>query len=116
MLTLCPGNYGVLSRMQPTSCLGPWIRAAATGQDGTRAVEQISLLRAIRKRSSGSQPSASGIRHARMTDGYETQTPPGISTPDIVAPAGGTTRVRPAGVGTAMRSASLITAVCSLCR
>lgn len=47
-----------------------------------------------------------------MTDGQKTRTPPGILTPDIVVPDGGTTRVRPAGVGTAMRSASLITAVC----
>ena len=46
-----------------------------------------------------------------MTDGHETRTPPGILTPDIVAPDGGTTRVRPAGVGTAIRSASLTTAV-----
>ncbi len=88
-----------------------WNRAGATGQEGTRAAEQISLLKTIRKGSSGSQSSASGIRHDPMTDRHETRTPPGILAPDIVAPDGGTTRVRPAGVGTAMRSASLITAV-----
>ena len=111
MLTLCPGSYAVLSRMQPANCLRPWIRAGATGQEGIRVVEQRSLLKVIRKRSSGLQLSASGIRHERMTDGHERRTPPGISTPDIVTPDGGTTRVRPAGVGTAMRSASLTTAV-----
>ena len=114
MLTLCPGNYVVLSRMQPANCLRLWIRAGAIGQEGIRAVEQRSLLKVIRKRSSGSQLSASGIRHEKMTGGHERQTPPGISTPDIVAPDGGTMRVRPTGDGTAMRSASLTTAVCSL--
>jgi hypothetical protein len=98
--------------MQPANCLTSWIRAGATGQEGIRAVEERSLLKTIRKGSSGSQLPASGIRHERLTDEHETRTPPGISTPDIVAPDGGTTRVRPAGVGTAMRSASLITAVC----
>ena len=113
MLTLCPGNYAVLSRMQPANCLKPWIRAGATGQEGTRAVEQRSLLKMIRKGSSGSQLSASGFRHEKKkTNEHETRTPPGILMPDIVAPDNGTTRVRPAGVGTAMRRASLTTAVC----
>jgi hypothetical protein len=98
--------------MRPANCLRPWIRAGATAQEGTRAVEERSLLKTIRKGSSGSQLSASGIKHERMMHGHETRTPPGILTPDIVAPDGGTTRVRPAGVGTAMRSASLTTAVC----
>jgi hypothetical protein len=43
--------------------------------------------------------------------GHETLTPPGIRTPDITAPDGGTTRGRPAGIVTAMRSVSLMTAV-----
>ena len=51
-----------------------------------------------------------------MAEARETRTPPGILTPDIVAPDDGTTRARPAGAGTAMRSASLITAVCSFRR
>jgi hypothetical protein len=37
-----------------------------------------------------------------------------MSTPDITAPDGGTTRVRPAGIAVAIRSVSLITAVCSI--
>ena len=116
MLTLCPCNYAVLSRMRPNNCLRTWIRAGATAQDGTRAVEERSLLKTIRKGNSGSQLSASGIRHVRMMDGHETRTPPGTLTPDIVAPGDGTTRVRPAGVGTPIRSASLTTAVCLFCR
>jgi hypothetical protein len=41
-----------------------------------------------------------------------TPTPPGIRTPEITAPDGGTTRGGPAGVDTERRSVSLITAVC----
>ena len=41
------------------------------------------------------------------------QTPPGIQTPEIIAPAGGTTRGGPAGVAVERRSVSLMTAVCS---
>ena len=37
-----------------------------------------------------------------------------MSTPDITAPDDGTTRGRPAGIATAMRSVSLITAVCHI--
>jgi hypothetical protein len=44
----------------------------------------------------------------------ETRTPPGILTPEITAPGGGTTRGRPAGVGAARRNVSLMTAVCSI--
>jgi hypothetical protein len=51
-----------------------------------------------------------------MTDGHETRTPPGILTPDITAPDGGTTRTGPAGVAKAIRSVSLMTAVCSMLR
>ena len=51
-----------------------------------------------------------------VTDGRERRTPPGISTPDITAPDGGTTRGSPAGVGTAMRNVSFMTAVCSILR
>jgi hypothetical protein len=51
-----------------------------------------------------------------MTDEREKQTPPGTLTPDITAPDGGTTRGSPAGVGTAMRNVSLMTAVCSTLR
>ena len=51
-----------------------------------------------------------------VTDGRERRTPPGISTPDITAPDGGTTRGSPAGVGTAMRKVSFMTAVCSVLR
>ena len=51
-----------------------------------------------------------------MTDRREKRTPPGILTPDITAPDGGTTRGSPAGVGTAMRNVSLMTAVYSTLR
>ena len=51
-----------------------------------------------------------------MTDEREKRTPPGILMPDITAPDGGTTRGSPAGVGTAKRNVSLITAVCSTLR
>jgi hypothetical protein len=44
---------------------------------------------------------------------HGTRTPPGILTPEIMAPDGGTTRGRPAGVATERRSVSLMTAVCS---
>jgi hypothetical protein len=76
-LTLCPCNYAVLSRTQPNDCPRPWIRAGATGQEGTRAVEQRSLLKTIRRGSSGSQLSAGGVRHERMADGHETTDPSG---------------------------------------
>jgi len=56
------------------------------------------------------------IRYDPLTDGYETLTPPGILRPDITAPDGGTTRGGPMGVGVAMRSVSLMTAVCFMLR
>ena len=48
-----------------------------------------------------------------MTHMNEALTPPGILTPDITAPDGGTMRGRPAGTATEIRRASLVTAVCS---
>ena len=56
---------------------------------------------------------ASGMK---QWDKHEPLTPPGILTPDNTAPDGGTTRGRPAGTVTEMRSISLITAVCSVLR
>ncbi len=51
-----------------------------------------------------------------MSDGDRVRTPPGITAPDITAPDDGTTRGSPAGIGPAMRSVSLMTAVCSILR
>ena len=88
-----------------------WIPAEATDREETHAGAQKSLLKTKRKEDSGLQLSADGIREKPTTDGHETLTPPGISTPDITAPDGGTTRGRPAGSVAAMRSVSLMTAV-----
>jgi hypothetical protein len=116
-LTLCRGNCAVLSRKRPANSPRRWILAEATGREGSRAAERTRLPKTTRKGRSGSQLSADGIRHGKtMTDGRETLTPPGMSTPDIIAPDGGTTRGRPAGVGTAMRSVSFMTAVYSILR
>ncbi len=115
-LTLCQGNYVVPSRRQPANSLTLWILAEATDQEETHAADQRPLPKMIQKEGSGSQPSASGVRYDPLTDGHETLTPPGMSTPDITAPDGGTTRGRPIGVGTAIRSVSLMTAVCSILR
>lgn len=41
----------------------------------------------------------------------ETRTPPGIRTPEMMAPSGGTTRASPTGVAGARRSVSFTTAV-----
>ena len=87
-----------------------WIPAEATDREETRTGAQKSLLKMKRKGHSGLQLSADGIRLRPKTDGHETLTPPGISTPDITAPDGGTTRGRPAGSVAAMRSVSLMTA------
>jgi hypothetical protein len=88
--------------------------AEATGQAETRVADEKPLLKTTQKEGSGSQRSVENIKYERKTDEHETRTPPGISTPDITAPDGGTTRGRPAGVGKAMRSVSLITAVYSI--
>jgi hypothetical protein len=116
-LTLCPGNCADLWRTQPANFLMFLIRAEATGQEGSRKAEQKSLLKMIRKGHSGSQPSTgtSGTNDQK-TGGHETPTPPGTLTPDITAPDSGTTRGRPAGVVTAIRSVSLMTAVYSILR
>jgi hypothetical protein len=113
-LTLCQDSCAVLSRMRPAKAPRLSILAEATGQVETRVAEQKPLLKMTRKEDSGSQLSVENIRYERKTDEHETRTPPGISTPDITAPDGGTTRGRPAGVGRAMRSVSLITAVYSI--
>ncbi len=52
----------------------------------------------------------------KQWDRCEALTPPGILTPDITAPDGGTMRGRPAGTAIEMRNASLTTAVCSVLR
>ena len=117
-LTLCRGSCAVLSRKQPANSPKHWILASATCREESRAAEQTPLPKTKRKGRSGSQLSASGVRHGKkqLTDGRETPTPPGMSTPDNTAPDGGTTRGRPAGVGTAMRSVSFMTAVYSILR
>jgi hypothetical protein len=93
-----------------------WIPAEATDREETRAGAQKSLLKTKRNGHSGPRLSANGIRQKPKTDGHETRTPPGILTPDITAPDGGTTRGRLAGVGVAMRSVSLTTADYSIVR
>ena len=115
-LTLYRGNCAVLSRMKPAKSPRLWILAEATAQEETLVAEQKSPLKTTRKGGSGSQLSAENIRYEPKTDRRETRTPPGMLTPDITAPDGGTTRGRPAGVGTAMRIVSLMTAVYSILR
>ena len=48
-----------------------------------------------------------------IADVGKRRTPPGILTPAITAPDGGTMRGRPTGTVGAIRSISLMTAVCS---
>ena len=57
-----------------------------------------------------------GIRYETMSDSHKSRTPPGILTPDIMAPDTGTMRGRPEAIGIAMRKDSLITPVCSTLR
>ena len=115
VLTLSPGMRAVPLRKPPASSLKLWNLAEATVQEETRAAERKPLLKRIRKEDSGSQLSVDDIRYKSVTWGEE-QTPPGMAAPDITAPDGGTTRGRPAGIAVAMRSVSLITAVCSIIR
>ena len=51
-----------------------------------------------------------------MADSHKVRTPPGILTPDIMAPDEGTMRGRPAGTAIDKRRDSLTTAVCSTLR
>lgn len=105
-----------LSKRPLANLLTLWILAEATGQEDNRVAVQRPLLNTIQNWGSGSRPSAGDIRYDSLTDGHETLTPPGILTPDITAPEGGTTRGGPMGVGVAMRSVSLMTAVCPMLR
>ncbi len=89
-----------------------WSLVEANDREETRAAERKSLPKTKHKGDSGSRLSADGIRNKPKTVEHETQTPPGISMPDITAPDDGTTRGRPAGTVAAMRSVSLMTAVC----
>ena len=102
--------------MKPAKSPRLWILVEATALEETLVAEQKSLLKTTRKGGSGSQLSVKNIRCEPKIDWDETRTPPGMSTPDITAPDGGTTRGRPAGVGTAMRIVSLMTAVYSILR
>jgi len=113
-LTLCQDNYAVPSRIPRASSPTISILAEATFQEETRVAVRKSLPRMTRKGRSGSRLSAHGLRYGLKTAVREIRTPPGILVPEITAPDGGTTRGRPARVGTAMRSVSLMTAVYSI--
>ena len=115
-LTLYRGNSEVLLKSLLANFPKLVILAEATYQEESRAADRRSLRKTTRKGDSGLQLSVCGdIRYGprQMNMG---QTPPGILTPDIMAPDGGTTRGRPAGVGRATRSVSLMIAVCSILR
>ena len=112
-LTLCQDSYAVPLRTLLSSSLRISIQAGATCQEETRVPVRKSLPRMTQKERSGSRLPAYRIRYGLKIAGREIRTPPGILVPEITAPDGGTTRGRPAGVGTAMRSVSLTTAVYS---
>lgn len=106
--------------MRPSNFLAFSIPVVASAQEGTRAAGRRFVPKNGQTGNFGSRPSVCQDQRRRQATVIadvgkreKRRTPPGILTPAITAPDGGTIRGRPTGTVGAIRSISLMTAVCS---